>query len=120
MAGATHRTELRDPWIIIPQPNPQARLRLFCFPYAGGSASIYRTWDSLLPANIEVVSVQLPGRGARFKESPISRIFPLVQVLAEVLLPYGDKPFAFFGHSMGAWVRSPEMRHLITEYGIIV
>src|SRR5262249_50351266 len=43
-----------NPWVVLPRPNPSARLRLFCFPYAGGGASIYAPWGRLLPADVEV------------------------------------------------------------------
>jgi surfactin synthase thioesterase subunit len=61
-----------DPWILRPRPNPRAALRLFCFPYAGGGASIYRTWPAYLHADIEVVAVQLPGREERMCEPAYS------------------------------------------------
>jgi len=57
-----------NPWIIYPKPNPQASLRLFCFPYAGAGASIFRTWHSFMTPEIEVCSLQLPGRETRIKE----------------------------------------------------
>jgi len=90
-------------WVIRSKPNPQAVLRLFCFPYAGSSAIIFRPWTDL-PAAIEVCSVELPGRGTRFAETPFTRLDPLVEAIAIALLPYLDNPFAFFGHSMGALI----------------
>lgn len=89
-------------WIVCPKPNPQARLRLFCFPCAGGLASAYNTWANCLPAEVEVCSVQLPGRGNRLAEPAFTRVIPLVQALTHILQPYLNVPFAFFGHSMGA------------------
>ena len=77
-------------------------MRLFCFAYAGGSAVIYHSWQRHLPTFVEVCPVELPGRGGRMQEEPFKRMEPLVDALAEALLPYLDKPFAFFGHSMGA------------------
>ncbi|MEZ4681370.1 MAG: alpha/beta fold hydrolase [Caldilineaceae bacterium] len=88
-------------WLHISQPNPHARLRLFCFPYAGGAASIYRLWHQHLPAEIEVCAVQLPGRENRIREQPFTDVDGVIQALIPNLLPYLDKPFAFFGHSMG-------------------
>jgi medium-chain acyl-[acyl-carrier-protein] hydrolase len=79
-------------------------MRLFCFPYAGGSASIYRTWQESFPSTIEVCSVELPGRGKRLAEKPFSNLAKLVEVAAQALLPFFDVPFAFFGHSMGALI----------------
>ena len=92
------------------------RVRLICFPYAGGGASIYRPWSDNLPPTIEVCSIQLPGRGARLLEKPFSRISPLVSALGQALLPLLDKPFAFFGHSMGALV-SFELARLLQKKG---
>jgi medium-chain acyl-[acyl-carrier-protein] hydrolase len=77
-------------------------IRLFCFPYAGGGASIFRHWANGLPEFVEVCPVQLPGRETRFREAAFTRLGPLIEALAGELGPYLDPPFAFFGHSMGA------------------
>lgn len=77
---------------------------MFCFPYAGGGASIYRGWASLLPGDLEVCPVQLPGRESRLRDQPFTRPEPMIQAVADVLLPYMDMPFVFFGHSMGAMI----------------
>lgn len=80
-------------------------MRLFCFPYAGGSAQIYRQWSSFLPKTISVFPTEFPGRGRRFKEKPFSQIEPLVENLYDTLLAeLCSAPFAFFGHSLGALV----------------
>jgi medium-chain acyl-[acyl-carrier-protein] hydrolase len=88
-------------WLFLPRPNPQAALRLFCFPYAGGSANVYRRWPAGLPDSVEVCAVRLPGREGRFREPPFTRLAALVDALAAALPPALDRPFAFFGHSMG-------------------
>lgn len=93
-----------DPWIVRAQPRPDARLRVFCFPYAGGSASIYRTWSAQLAPDVEVCAIQLPGREARLRELPFVRLTAIVDRLAREILPYCDRPFVFFGHSMGALI----------------
>jgi medium-chain acyl-[acyl-carrier-protein] hydrolase len=93
-----------NPWISRPRPNPRTLLRLFCFPYAGGGASAYRKWSDSLPQSIEVCAVQLPGREMRIKEPAYSDVHPLVDVLAPALASFLDRPFALFGHSMGALV----------------
>jgi medium-chain acyl-[acyl-carrier-protein] hydrolase len=105
-----------DPWIARPRPNARARLRLFCFPYAGGGASLFRTWPQELAAEIEVCAVQPPGREHRLIEAPFTRLAPLVEALAEVLQPYFTVPFAFFGHSMGALI-SFELARCLRDQG---
>jgi medium-chain acyl-[acyl-carrier-protein] hydrolase len=104
-------------WIIKTQPNPSARLRLFCFPYAGGTALIYRQWPELLPEAVEVCAVQLPGRGNLLGEPPYTRLKPLAHDLRRVLAPHLDRPFAFFGHSMGATLCFEVARELRREGG---
>lgn len=79
-------------------------LRLFCFPYAGGGASIYRPLVTAVPANIEVVPVQPPGRENRLNEPALRRIGDLLDMLEGEILPLLDVPYAFFGYSLGASV----------------
>jgi surfactin synthase thioesterase subunit len=74
---------------------------VFCFPYAGGGASIYNGWSAALPADVELCALQIPGRERRIMEPPFQRISPLVDALEPVLAPLLDKPFVFFGYSMG-------------------
>lgn len=105
-------TLIHNAWVTCPKPNPKACLRLFCFPYAGGGAAIFRTWPDYLPPNIEVCPIQLPGRESRLRELPFTRIDLLVQALVPVLHPYLNIPFAFFGHSMGALVSFELTRQL--------
>ena len=99
-------------WILSARPRPLARRRLFCLPYAGGAASVYRSWAEMLPADVEVCPVQLPGRGSRFREAPFRKVADLIPALAEGLLPLMDLPFALFGHSMGAVVAFELAREL--------
>jgi acyl transferase domain-containing protein/surfactin synthase thioesterase subunit len=101
-----------NPWILSSTPKPQATIRLFCLPYAGAGASIFRTWAEELPAEIDVCPIQLPGREDRLGEMPFNRIAPLIKTLAPILEPYLDIPFAFFGHSMGALVSFELIREL--------
>jgi medium-chain acyl-[acyl-carrier-protein] hydrolase len=98
------KKEPLSPWIQYQLPKSATRLRLFCFPYAGGSAAIFRLWSELLPPQIEVWPVQLPGRERRLSEKPFERLDALVAALVEVLRPYLNEPYAFFGHSMGALI----------------
>jgi medium-chain acyl-[acyl-carrier-protein] hydrolase len=97
---------------LPPTLRRQARLRLFCFPYAGGGTSIFRTWSRYLPPSIEIYPVQLPGRESRLMEEPFHHMADLVEYLGQTLLPQLDGPYAFFGHSMGALIGFELARYL--------
>ena len=92
----------RTPWFVTRRPNPNAYLRLFCFPYSGAGASVYNSWGERLPATVELHAVQLPGRETRLAEPLCEQLPPLIKAAATAMLPYIDQPFALFGHSMGA------------------
>ena len=87
-------------------------MRLFCAPYIGGRALMYRNWPDGLPDDIEVCAIELPGHGRRMKEAPYTSLNLLVSDLADSILTYLDRPFAFFGHSFGALVCFEMVREL--------
>lgn len=87
-------------------------LRLFCFPYAGGSSEIYRGWQRWLPEQVDVCLVHLPGRGKRFGEQPFTRLPALVQAIADRISLELEGPYALFGHSMGALISFELSREL--------
>ena len=89
-------------WFVAPRPEPAARIRLFCFPYAGGSSATYRSWISQLPDHVELIAVELPGRAARILEEPLDSLDAVTDELVPRMVPLLDKPYALFGHSMGA------------------
>jgi medium-chain acyl-[acyl-carrier-protein] hydrolase len=91
-------------WIARPPAQGTARLRLYCFPYAGGGTQIYRRYAQLLPPGIEVCMVQLPGRERRFSEPASTSVDKLVRALLPVMRAETDLPWAFFGHSLGALI----------------
>jgi medium-chain acyl-[acyl-carrier-protein] hydrolase len=110
------------PWLIYsptngpqtnaPPTNSIAKFRLFCFPYSGAGASIFRTWAAPLAPDIEVVAVQPPGRENRRQEPLFNNLLALIEALTPALLPYLDRPFAFFGHSVGALIGFEVARQL--------
>jgi medium-chain acyl-[acyl-carrier-protein] hydrolase len=112
-------TETTSLWFNGQNTNPGALLRLFCFPYAGGGSLIYRQWTRRLPSTIEVVRAQLPGREGRLKEPPFTRLELLITELVEAIRPLLDKPFAFFGHSMGGLISFELARRVQKEYGVL-
>lgn len=91
-------------WIVYPKQRPAAALRLFCFPYSGGSPHVFYPWLDELPVEIEIASIQLPGHGARIYEPPGDDFPTLISSLCRALVPHIAGPFAFFGHSLGALV----------------
>lgn len=104
-------------WVVRSQGAEPAALRLFCFPYAGGGASVFRKWSTALPDAVEICAVQLPGRETRLNERPFSCLMSLVEDMSESILPYLDRPFAFFGHSVGALIGFELARRLCRRYG---
>ncbi|HLJ87247.1 MAG TPA: alpha/beta fold hydrolase [Candidatus Angelobacter sp.] len=99
----------KDKWIRRFRAQPNAGMRLFCFPYAGGSSVIYQGWQEAFP-NLEISAIELPGHGVRFQETPLVRMEPIVDALVTAL-PL-DRPYAFFGYSLGARVAFELTRRL--------
>jgi len=100
-------------WIRGPLADSGSRVRLFCFPYAGGWAAAYLSWRSLLrPKGVDACCIQLPGRDTRFSEMPITVMDELTAQICDSLEPYLDLPFSFFGHSMGTVISFEVAREL--------
>jgi medium-chain acyl-[acyl-carrier-protein] hydrolase len=106
--------------VWFPGVKAQAKMRLFCFPHAGGGTGAFHGWEKSLPPgitpSIALNPVRLPGRETRITEPAFDSMQPLVAALTEAIAPCLDRPFAFFGHSMGAAVafelaRSLRSRH---------
>jgi medium-chain acyl-[acyl-carrier-protein] hydrolase len=117
-------------WLSPRRAGAPPAIRLLALPYAGGDTPIFAAWPDLLPWEIELVPVQLPGRGRRALEPAYAAIGPLVHALADAITaeladePGPPTPLAIFGHSMGALVGfelsrelrrrgGPEPRHLL-------
>ncbi|MCG0283774.1 thioesterase II family protein [Streptomyces sp. PSAA01] len=98
-------------------------MRLYCLPYAGGSAErIYAGWQHRLAGltrdRVEVVPVELPGRGSRMGESPVPLADALVAGVVQQILPWRETPFALFGHSLGAMLAAEVARVLQHRHGV--
>lgn len=76
--------------------------RLLCFPYAGGGSSAFMSWRALIPPNIELLAVELPGRERRFHEKPWTDFIGAVQNITDALAQLPLLPTVYFGHSLGA------------------
>jgi medium-chain acyl-[acyl-carrier-protein] hydrolase len=104
-------------WLPELRRRPHVDARLFCFPHAGGAVSTFATWPEQLPARLDVRPVHLPGRGTRHHEPPITRASSIIAALATALIPLLDRPFAMFGHSMGALLAF-ETARLLRRHGL--
>lgn len=93
---------IADRWFYRPGIRQDVRGRLICFPYAGGSPTMYANWATRLPPGVELIAVRLPGRDMRFREPAVSDWPTLLASLQPALAPLLDMPFALFGHSLGA------------------
>ncbi|MET8017462.1 thioesterase II family protein [Streptomyces decoyicus] len=104
-------------WLRTFQPVASPRLRLVCFPHAGGSASFFRTWPQQLPADWEVSAVRYPGREERIAEPCLTSMAELAGGIADGLAPHMTPHTVFFGHSMGASV-AHEVAALLAARGV--
>lgn len=99
-------------WFVTPQPKPDATTRVFFFPYAGGGPAAFAKWCNGLNDSFRLgstrafsgLAVHYPGRGSRHSEPPLTDLRALVENLSQAIPPLLDKPFAFFGHSLGGLI----------------
>lgn len=93
-----------NPWLLRFSKSTNPSLRLFCFPFAGSSASVFRPWINALPGEVEVLAIQLPGRENRLREPCLREMESIVQALDEEIGGLLEPPFVFFGHSLGSLI----------------
>ncbi len=110
--GSSPMTPQPSPWFLGGTPGVARPMRLFCLPFAGGSAAAYAAWQAAVDPRFEVCAVQLPGHGGRIREAPIQTMDALAVALAEAMMPRLDRPYAIFGHSMGALLGFETLRRL--------
>lgn len=92
------------PWFLCFNSQSRGQMRLFGFPHAAGSPALFSRWPGLLPPEVQVWGASLPGRGNRLREPPCERLSALVEGMGQAIVPLLDRPFAFYGHSMGTLV----------------
>jgi medium-chain acyl-[acyl-carrier-protein] hydrolase len=109
---------IENPWIVRRISKPDASVRLFCFPHAGGGAVMYRDFHAAMPEHVEVCALELPGHLARRREPPIRDMNALVGAVSDALDPLLDRPFAFLGYSLGALVAFNLARALRARKGL--
>mmetsp|Transcript_23377 Transcript_23377/g.76101 ORF Transcript_23377/g.76101 Transcript_23377/m.76101 type:complete len:326 (+) Transcript_23377:52-1029(+) len=107
-----------EQWVTARSPpEGDPAVRLLCFHHAGGNSVFFKEWitKQLFPSHFDIIAVELPGRRETTSKDYHVRMRPLAEELAEVLTPVldgGDKPFIFFGHSLGALVSFELTREL--------
>lgn len=104
-------------WLPRLGSNPDASIRLFCVPYAGGGASVYYNWKTALPPCFELCPIQLPGREERVEESCIDDFSQVLDVLAPIVGRHLELPYVIYGHSMGAGLAFELARRVALDYG---
>ncbi|MBE6089939.1 MAG: thioesterase [Clostridium beijerinckii] len=92
-----------EEWFPFSSSNNYGKMgKVICFYYAGGSSLVYKSWAKA-DCPFEFIPVELPGRGTRILETCIENFDKLIdELLPNLLKIIDEKPFYFYGHSMGA------------------
>lgn len=96
MIGATP-----DDWFVPTSPRPHANLTVFAYPQAGGGCTAFSPQARTMPDWLEMATLSLPGRQARFDEPLCTDLEELTSRLVEYCAKHAG-PFMFFGYCAGA------------------
>ncbi|MDE9403243.1 alpha/beta fold hydrolase, partial [Pseudomonas aeruginosa] len=96
----------------------QPRLRLIALPPAGGNAGTFRGWDARLPADVELLAIQYPGRQERQDEPFVTDVEAMLCAIDDALLPLLDRPFALVGASLGGMLAYELAARLESLHGL--
>ena len=77
-------------------------INLFCLPFAGGSQYSYSSYVGLAPSHINVIPIEIPGRGSRLRENLLTNIHDMVDDVYYQIRGKLEAPYAIYGHSMGS------------------
>ncbi|KAM5340290.1 S-acyl fatty acid synthase thioesterase, medium chain [Glossophaga mutica] len=100
-------------------PKPDAIFRLICFPWLGGGSLYFAKWGEKMSDSVEVHSIRLAGRECRSEEPFATDIYQMADEIVCALLPViQNKPFAFFGHSMGSYIAFMTALRLKEKYNL--
>ncbi len=103
---------VRNDWLARYRHRPDATLKLICLPHAGGSPATFRLWADAMTETVELSIVCLPARDSRFREEPLRSVRDVVEPLALAILELADRPYAIYGHSLGALLAFEAAREL--------
>lgn len=105
------------PWLLTRAGTGTARrMRLYCFSYAGGSGTVFMPWQEMIDPGVEICPIQLPGRAARLAASPCTSMAEAVLAIAQSIQQQDQRPFAFFGHSLGGLLAFEVARFCMRNY----
>jgi len=99
-------------WLVTQRSRSAARMRLFCFPFAGGGSAVFDSWGDAFGSEIEVVSVEAPGRLGRINEKPVRTVEAFARGLLPELVDQLDRPYAVLGHCLGGLTLYETLRFL--------
>lgn len=106
-----------NPWLYCPKPNPDAAVRLFCFPHAAGMSSFYSTWPDGLPTSVEVCAFEISDRERRLNEKDCLSVTAISETIAREIHDLLDRPFAIFGHCIGSLLAFETAHQISNLYG---
>jgi len=99
-------------WLVVRRPRPDARARLFCFPFAGGGSAVFDAWGDAFDPSIEIVAVEPPGRLSRINERPMRTVEEFARSLLPQIYDKLDKPYGVLGHCLGGLTLYETLRFL--------
>ncbi|MTI22241.1 SDR family NAD(P)-dependent oxidoreductase [Fulvivirga sp. RKSG066] len=111
-ANENHKKGEKQPVITVEEATDSTKIQLICFHDAGGSAALYDDWKDFIDEKIQLVTVELPGRGKSSSTAPLNKMGEAITKITDALLPVIDKPFMFMGHSMGGLIAFEVAREL--------
>ena len=105
---------METPWFpFVERADRTAEVAFLMLPFAGGAATAARDWQAKLGARFQVLAAELPGRGTRLREAPLTEIEQVLEGLQPALeLVRAGRPLAVFGHSFGAFLAFELARRL--------
>ncbi|BAI76223.1 polyketide synthase (plasmid) [Azospirillum sp. B510] len=116
--GAYSGGDNGSPWLVTIGRRREPRMRLICFPFAGGGSAVFRDWANGIDPTVEVLAVEPPGRLARITEDPVHELGVFVDRVLDALAGRLDRPIALFGHCLGGLTMYEVARKLISERGV--
>ncbi len=78
------------------------KIKLFCLPFAGGTKYSYSGFQKVAPPHLELIPLDLPGRGKRLMEACLTNVADMVTDVMPTIRSHADQPYALYGHSLGS------------------